>query len=42
MMAQTPKGEIIISGGVYFDPSKPEGTAKKKGGRKVSEQPPGL
>lgn len=42
MMAQTPKGEIIINGGLYFDPSKPEGTTKKKGGRKVSEQPPGL
>lgn len=42
MMAQTPKGEIMISGGVYFDPSKPEGNMKKKGGRKVSEMPPGI
>ncbi len=41
-LAQTGKGDIVIQGGQYFDPSKPEPTQKKVGGRRVSEKPPGL
>lgn len=41
-MAQSAKGEIVIQGGRYFDPSKPEPVQKKVGGKRVSEKPPGL
>jgi hypothetical protein len=41
-MAQTAKGDIVIQGGRYFDPSKPEPVQKKVGGKRVSEKPPGL
>ncbi|WP_146849052.1 hypothetical protein [Brevifollis gellanilyticus] len=42
MMQQTDKGLIQIAGGEYFDPNKPEGNAKKVGGKPVSKRPPGL
>jgi len=42
MMQQTDKGEIMIAGGKYFDPSKPEADVKKVGGRPISQRPPGL
>lgn len=42
VLQQTAKGDIMIAGGEYFDPSKPDGDVKKVGGRPVSRRPPGL
>jgi hypothetical protein len=42
MMQQTAKGDIVIAGGKYFDPNKPEAAVKKAGGKPVSARPPGL
>lgn len=42
ILQQTEKGDILIAGGQYFDPGKPEGDVKKAGGRPVSRRPPGL
>ena len=42
MMQQGSKGNIMITGGEYFDPSAPPPARPKVGGRNIDEKPPGL
>jgi hypothetical protein len=41
-MSRLESGDILISGGKYFDPSAPEVPKAKSGGKPVSQKPPGL